>query len=40
MRDDIQDSLALTCLFVLIVTFITAITPAWLIEATEALLIL
>nr|DAQ10461.1 MAG TPA: hypothetical protein [Caudoviricetes sp.] len=40
MRDDVQDSLALTCIFVLLVTLLVALTPAWFLEATEALLIL
>ena len=40
MRDDIQNSLALTCILVLLVTLLTALTPPWFLEATEALLIL
>lgn len=33
MRDDIQDSLALTCILVLLVTLLVALTPTWLMEA-------
>ena len=33
MRDDIQDSLALTCILVLLVTLLVALTPAGLMEA-------
>lgn len=40
MRDDIQDSLALTCIFVLLVALLASLTPAGLMEATEALLVL
>ena len=33
MRDDIQDSLALTCIFVLFVTLLVALAPTCLTEA-------
>lgn len=38
MRDDVQDSLALTCILVLFVTALTAVTPVWFLDAMEALL--
>lgn len=40
MRDDIQDSLALICIFVLLVTLLVALTPDWWLSVTEALNIL
>ena len=40
MRDDIPDSLALTCILVLLITLFTALTPPWWLDVTEALRIL
>ena len=38
MRDDIQASLALVSVAVLLATLLVAVAPAWLLEAMEAFL--